>query len=238
MWTREKLKDQAKFILGKDYWKQVLVALIGGIATYNYVSASMDSIVEEFIEMIYNNSTNFYYLMGSIIAGLLGVAFWMAIMFLVFLPLAVGTKRYTIFSLYRPTRLGEMGYAFKNNYWNVVLTYFLKYLFLNLWSLLFIIPGIIKSYEYRMIPYLLAEDPGMNYKDAFRISKQMMMGEKWNAFVLDLSFLGWNILSVLTLGILSIFYVSPYNHLTNAALYVALKPKVFRPVQPDGMIYN
>ena len=72
---------------------------------------------------------------------------------------------------------------------------FLKGLFQGLWSLLFVIPGIIKSYEYRMIPYILSENPNISRKRAFEISKQMMKGNKWDTFVLDLSFIGWQILS-------------------------------------------
>lgn len=69
----------------------------------------------------------------------------------------------------------------------------------------------------------------MNYKDAFARSKDMMMGDKWNAFVLDLSFLGWNILSACTCGILGLFYVAPYQALTNTELYEVLKQKVDGP---------
>ena len=73
-----------------------------------------------------------------------------------------------------------------------------------------------------MIPYLLAENPNLTGEEAFALSKQMMNGQKWNAFVLDLSFIGWNILSGFTLGILSALYVQPYKNFTNAALYEEL----------------
>ena len=80
-------------------------------------------------------------------------------------------------------------------------------------------PGIVKSYEYRMVPYILAENPGMNRSEAFAISKQMMNGQKWDVFVLDLSFIGWHLLSGITLGIVGIFWVNPYVQATNAELY-------------------
>ena len=70
-----------------------------------------------------------------------------------------------------------------------------------------------------MVPYILAENPAMNRKEAFLISKKMMMGQKWNAFVLDLSFLGWRCLEAITFGILGIFYVEPYVQATIAELY-------------------
>lgn len=111
--------------------------------------------------------------------------------------------------------------GFKSNYKGTVLTMFLRNLYIGLWTLLFIVPGIIKTYEYRMVPYILADHPEMDHKEVFALSKKMMDGEKWNAFVLDLSFLGWAILSLC--GIVAIFYVNPYIHATNAELYLALK---------------
>lgn len=96
---------------------------------------------------------------------------------------------------------------------------FLRGLFTGLWSLLFVIPGIIKHYEYLMIPYILAENPGMDRQEVFAISKRMMMGQKWNVFVLDLSFIGWRLLEGITLGIVGVFYVEPYYQATMAELY-------------------
>ena len=104
---------------------------------------------------------------------------------------------------------------------------FLMNLYITLWSLLFLIPGIIKMYEYLMVPYILADNPGMDRKEAFAISKRMMTGEKWNAFILQLSFLGWIFLSMFTCGLLGIFYVSPYMEATMAELYAYNKGKAF-----------
>ena len=88
--------------------------------------------------------------------------------------------------------------------------------------MLFVIPGIIKAYEYRMIPFILAENPDIKMEDAFALSKRMMDNEKLNAFVLDISFIGWMILGALSCGIFHIFYVNPYYQLTNAELYLVL----------------
>ena len=74
-----------------------------------------------------------------------------------------------------------------------------------LWSILLIVPGIIKSYEYYMIPYIIADNPNIKRKRAFEISKQMMKGQKWKTFIFELSFILWNILSSLTFGIVGIF---------------------------------
>ena len=147
----------------------------------------------------------------------------------IFNPLEVGCKKYYLRNLNEPAQVGNIGYAFDNNYKNITKTMFFRDLFTVLWTLLFIIPGIVKSYEYQMIPYLLADNQQMTKEQAFEESKRMMQGQKWKAFVLDLSFIGWNILSALTLGILGIFYVQPYMDATHAALYEALR---------YGMPYN
>lgn len=138
-------------------------------------------------------------------------------------PFQVGCTRFFIRNLNEPAQVGNIGYGFDNNYKNIAKTMFFRDLFTFLWSLLFVIPGIVKAYEYRMIPYLLADNPQMTKEQAFAESKRMMQGQKWKAFVLDLSFIGWYLLSGLTLGILAIFYVSPYVNATNAALYEALR---------------
>ena len=147
-----------------------------------------------------------------------------AILICVFLvyPLEVGTKRYFVTNLHMPAEVKEVAFGYDHGYKNIVKTLFFRDLYTFLWCLLFIAPGIIKSYEYRMIPYILAEHPETSRQEAFAQSRALMKGHKWKAFILDLSFIGWDILSVFTLGLLDIFYVAPYRSMTNAALYEAL----------------
>lgn len=165
-------------------------------------------------------------------------------------PLQMGCNRFFFIGLNRPAEVKEVAFGFDNNYKNIMKILFARSLYTMLWGLLFWIPGIVKSYEYRMIPYLLAENPNLTKEQAFAMSKQMMSGNKWKAFVLDLSFIGWDLLSVCTLGILDTFYVAPYKHLTNAALYeqlslingrpafAAQQPNMGAPVQPQPMQMN
>ena len=91
-----------------------------------------------------------------------------------------------------------------------------------LWSLLLIVPGIIKSYEYSMVPYILAENPSISGKRAFQISKAMTKGHKWDLFVLELSFILWIIGTVCTCGLLGI-YLAPYMQATMTEAYYKLK---------------
>lgn len=134
-------------------------------------------------------------------------------------PLQVGSLRFYNRAFDTNPRFRELFHVFEYKYRNVVGIMFLKDLYTLLWCFLFVIPGIVKSYEYCMIPYLLSEHSDMQAKEAFAASRQLMQGQKWKAFVLDLSFLGWMILSGLTFGILGIFFVYPYKELTRTALY-------------------
>ena len=140
-----------------------------------------------------------------------------------FNPLEAGTARFFVRNLNDKAEIRELAYCYDHGYLNVVKTVFLRDLYIVLWGLLLIIPGIIKSYEYRMVNYILAENPEMNTKEVFAMSRDMMRGNKWRAFVLDLSFLGWHLLSLITIGLAGIFYVFPYRNMTNAALYEFLR---------------
>jgi len=148
--------------------------------------------------------------------------FWLvalAIKILALQPLEVGISRFMLKSVDDIAKLGEISYTFDHNYKNGVKVMFFKELYVFLWSLLLVIPGIYKSYQYRMVSYILAEEPDIAYRDALQRSKELMQGHKWAAFVLDLSFIGWHMLSVVTCGLSEIFYVTPYVNLANAALY-------------------
>lgn len=102
------------------------------------------------------------------------------------------------------------------------LLYLLNTIFVTLWSLLFVIPGIIASYSYSMSYYILKDNPGMDANEARKASIEMMKGHKWQLFCLEFSFIGWIILSILTFGILTL-WVGPYMETAKAAFYEELK---------------
>ena len=95
---------------------------------------------------------------------------------------------------------------------------FLQGLYVLLWSLLFIIPGIVAGYSYAMTGYILAEHPELTASEAIAQSKAMMAGNRWRLFCLELSFIGWDILCALTLGIGNL-WLSPYKQAARAAFY-------------------
>lgn len=123
------------------------------------------------------------------------------------------------------TGIGEVTGNFKDgNYWNIVKIFFVRNIKITLWSLLFIIPGIYKTYEYFLIDYILAVRPDIDRKSAFEMSKRLMDGYKGEAFVLSLSFIGWVLLSTFfTCGILSIAYVNPYMYATFNEFYAFVR---------------
>ncbi len=139
-------------------------------------------------------------------------------------PLVVAGKRYFLKARKKSnTKISVIGEVFRKKSWiNVAIIILLKNIYNFLWYLT-IIGGIIKNYEYMMIPYILAENPKIERKKAFKLSKEMMKGNKWKAFILDLSFLGWEILSIFTFGLLNILYINPYKVATTVELYEVLK---------------
>jgi uncharacterized membrane protein len=101
-------------------------------------------------------------------------------------------------------------------------TMLLMVLYIILWAILLIIPGIIKALSYSMTPYILAENGRIGANDAIRLSARITNGRKMDIFVFGLNFLGWQILTGITLGILG-FYTVPYINLSMAGLYLELK---------------
>ena len=115
-----------------------------------------------------------------------------------------------------------------DDFWSAFKVQFLVGLFTFLWSLLFIIPGIVKAYSYSMSLYILAENKEKPALECINESKSMTNGHKMDLFVLDLSFLGWALLGIITFGIAYI-YVIPYINATYTNAYQSLKPVVVEP---------
>lgn len=139
-------------------------------------------------------------------------------------PLMIGIAGWYTNSIYRRTPLGDIFTPYKLPYlWSNIGTGFLMNLYIVLWSLLFIIPGIIKSYSYSQTFYIKAENPNIPASRAIELSKIMMEGHKGELFYLHLSFIGWSILSALTMNILGIVYVFPYYYAAQAFAYQEIK---------------
>ena len=237
MWNRQQVKEQAKLIMKRNYWKMFVVTLLTGILT-----GEKATIIERIQDFASNNlsydaqpifySSNFQYIFYSsnfqyIFYSFISVASILGIFYTIFIGnvIVVGNNRYFIKNHDENPDLGEIFSGFKGNYLNVVKIMFLMDLKTLLWLFLFIVPGVIKAYEYSMIPYLLAENPNLSASEAFSLSKQMTTGQKADLFVLDLSFLGWIILGALCCGI-GLLFVQPYPEATKAEVYLILKQKI------------
>lgn len=159
-----------------------------------------------------------------IVIMVLGVAAIIGIVLSIFLfnPLEVGLRKF-FWQNSKADGVGldkqNIGVAFSEDYTNVVAAMFMTKFFIAMWSLLFIVPGIIKSYSWRMVPYIIADEPQITGTEARERSAQMMYGSRWEAFVLDLSFIGWALLGAFTLGIINIIWTNPYKAATDAELF-------------------
>lgn len=109
-----------------------------------------------------------------------------------------------------------------DNYWHKVWGMLLMHIFISLWTLLFIIPGIVKAFSYAMTPYILEDYPELGANDAIDRSRAMMHGHKFDLFYLYLGFLGWAILCLFTAGI-GFFWLVPYMETAQAAFYEDVK---------------
>jgi uncharacterized membrane protein len=114
--------------------------------------------------------------------------------------------------------------GFKKSLVTSIVANILMGIFIFLWTLLFVIPGIIKFYAYSMTHYIIADNPDIDFMDALKESEKMMKGHKFRLFKLQLSFLGWFILGALALGV-GLIFVYPYYNLAHANFYIDLRGK-------------
>jgi len=163
-------------------------------------------------------------LLFSILLGALS-AFTAGIAALILTGPIVVAMNWGLLNLYLGTPCG-IGDAFNRGFSNVgrkIGGYLWMMLFTFLWTLLFWVPGFVKSYSYAMTPYILADLPDVDAKSALKLSMRMMSGHKMKLFVMQLSFLGWMLLGVITFNILNILYVIPYMQLSMAGFYANVK---------------
>lgn len=133
---------------------------------------------------------------------------------------------------HQPVQLGDMFRGFQDDFGGTFLIGLMTSLFTFLWSLLFVIPGIIAAYRYSMATYIMAENPTIAPTEAIERSKALMDGRKGDLFCLDLSFFGWALLTVLTAGI-GALWLTPYMAVSRAAFYRSL-PRSMGDRAPNG----
>jgi len=144
--------------------------------------------------------------------------------FLISGPMAIGLSTFFLaFSRRQEASIHQLFVGF-NEFGKALLAYFLMVLYILLWALLFIVPGIVAAFSYSQVFYILAEDKNISAKDALKKSKAMMYGNKKKLFYLILRFFGWFLLCILTAGI-GFLWLVPYVNVATAKFYDDIKDK-------------
>ena len=179
--------------------------------------AAIASLIAFIILELFGSSPSFFMdpIPSMVLQGVLSV---------LLLPLAWGYITFFL-RIIRDENL-DYGHLFDgfNQYFRIFLAELLKGIYILLWALLLIIPGLIKEYSYAMTEFILKDNPEMSGEEAICESMRLMQGHKMQLFLLDLSMIGWLILSFLTLGI-GLLFLMPYNYTAHAHFYEDLKAK-------------
>ena len=239
MWTNSLLKQNAWNSLKNYYWPALGVTFVATILGANGgggggFSGGGSSSYSDMFSDSGSGSDHSDVDWGAIIAIIMialvifvfALAFGLALQAFLGNVVRVGECKYFYDARNGDQSFGKLFDNFRNGkYMATVKTMFFRSLYIMLWSLLFYIPGIIKAYEYFLIPYLLAENPFLDRNRAFEISKKTMDGEKWNLFVLGLSFIGWYLLGILACFV-GVYFVVPYYEATMAEFYTCMRAKM------------
>lgn len=203
-----------------QYYKNEALSALRG----NWANALVATIIFIALALFFssNDAINSYY-QRVVINPFIGYSLSFVSLF-VLLPLAVGySNSMRILLETGDNRLTNNSFSLGFGNWlHVVWGMILSTIYIFLWTLLLIIPGIIKSYSYALTPYILVEHPEMSANEAIEESMRLMDGHKFDLFYLQLSFIGWAILSILSLG-LGFFWLIPYQMTAQAAFYRDIK---------------
>lgn len=223
MWTNSLLKRNSRFILKAHLLYGILA---GGIRIFCTLFFFVRLILPNLLLSLMSSDT---ILKGESYYFIWSVSLFLFLLARVFIgnALTVGLFRY-----YMEQRQGRsslhtiFGIFTAPTYWNVIKQMFLRDVQVIALSILFIIPGIYRSYQLRLVPWLLAENPALLSKDAFSLSSNLVRDEILHIVCLDISFIGWLLLSCCTFG-LGLFWFFPYYWATLAEFYAAYRVKAF-----------
>lgn len=203
-----------------QYYKNEALSALRG----NWANALVATIILVALALFFssNDAINSYY-QRIVINPFIGYSLSFVSLF-VLLPLAVGySNSMRVLLETGDNRLANNSFSLGFGNWlHVVWGMILSTIYIFLWTLLLVIPGIIKSYSYALTPYILVEHPEMSANEAIEESMRLMDGHKFDLFYLQLSFIGWAILSILSLG-LGFFWLIPYQMTAQAAFYRDIK---------------
>ena len=229
------LKYKIKFRHNPSYWNKVLI----GIIYRMFVAGGLLSLVHRFEVVTTDFGGNnlfdysfaqdpFYTRLTSlpIVAMILVLLLLIAVKVFFINPLNISVRSFFLNNAAGDHYGLHLIDGFKHSYFNIVKAMFARNIRILSWSILFIIPGIVKAYKYRMVPYILAENPDIDTHAALRLSEDMMHGNKEKMFNYDLSFIGWYIGSLVTFGLVGIYYYTPYKLSCDTEVYRIISGKL------------
>ena len=220
-------RARARQALNGRWIMAVLVGLVASILGGGG-NSSLNINLEQYMGTIEEVSPE----VAAVLIGVIGVLglvamIYSGVMLLIGGVIQLGYARYNLNLIDgREAQIGDL-FSYFGRFLDALLLRLLMGLFISLWTLLFIIPGIVAAHRYAMAPYIMAEDPNCTPMEAIRRSKAMMDGYKMDLFLLTLSFIGWELLSILTLGV-GYLVVNPYIAAAKASFYRDLQ---YRPRQ-------
>lgn len=230
MSTSKEIRQRAWNSLRDRYWNAFLASLLVGLLT-SFSAASFGNSGSFNIKLEGGGFSDYTINIDSVLAVKLLSIFAVILLLAVLVSTAasiffcniilVGDKKFFIDNTVEKPNISLIFSGFKS-YKRNLKAMLLMDIKIFLWSLVFIIPGIVKAYEYALVPYLLAESQEITVREAFERSAQLMYGNKWRLFKLEFSFIGWKILAVLSFGIGAIF-LAPYVSAANAEFYTEIR---------------
>ena len=196
MWSIAELKSRGKQAFRANYWQSVAVSFVMAIFAGGTASAASNRVQSTTSEVTVEGAGVSPEQAAFLAAVVLGVIFTVGIVgsivhALLANPIEVGGRRFFEKNANDPTTQFNTMFEGFQDYGRVLVTMLIRDVFILLWTLLLIIPGAMKAYSYRLVPYLVKDRPELSPMEVLAESEALMRGNRWQAFVMDLSFLGW-----------------------------------------------
>ena len=229
MWSIRDIKKKGRSALKGNYWRSVVVAalmsLLANAASALSKARSNNILQNVGFEPLHQMAPNELLIIAGIaVVGYMSIIVAAVLVKIIFAnALEVGGCLFFRNNAEKgAAKIALIREGF-SDYAHVFVTLLLRDVFMVLWFCLGIFPGLIKIYSYKMVPYIVKEYPDLSEIEVITLSRRMMDGNKWRAFLLDLTFLGWFLAGTVTFGIISVLWTFPYYENTMAALYLELR---------------
>ena len=229
MWDIKQMKDHGRQAFKNNYWPNVAAAFVLNLVTAGSFGAitnqNQSTVTVDGTDVINSMPDEQKLALAGLVTGAVIVTMIISLALRIFVgnPLSVGCYHFFRKNVEnQSTKLGTITEGF-GDYARVFITLLLRDLIVALFAMLLVVPGIMKMYSYRMVPYILKDHPELAPMDVLRRSEQMMRGNRMQCFKMDLSFIGWYLLGIVTFNLGNVFWTNPYHQNATATLYTALE---------------